>query len=173
MGGDIEAMNAMHGHAHELGYGGNMRLDPGARNNAVGRQRDEFAHKAVVAARAKRRPRSVVLIHPIGTMAWNIRNHYDGIAHIERMSVVCKHLAHALMNKRHGKLLAHNLGVALALEITLIGVANRHITRSNDHLVGDIDILKLYRDRSWRDKLVHVVDHYSSTPHSIIAWAVL
>ena len=30
MGGDIEAMDAMHGHAHELGYSGNMRLDPGA-----------------------------------------------------------------------------------------------------------------------------------------------
>ena len=106
-------------------------------------------------------------------MAWNIRNHYDGIAHIERMGGICEHLAHAFMNKSHGKLLAHNLGVALALEITLISVANRHIARSNDHLVGDIDVLKLYRDRSWCDKLVHVVDHYSSTPHSIIAWAVL
>ena len=30
MGGDIEAMNAMHRHAHEFGNSGNMRLDPGA-----------------------------------------------------------------------------------------------------------------------------------------------
>ena len=125
----------MNADGNNLGKGGNLGVNAfGKKHKPVRRKLNIFLHKAVEAACTEFARTQIVFGNDFVLLNGCIRNHNDLIARLEASVGAVNDFADTLVNQRHRKLFGKHLCVSCTLIISLVGVADRKILRTDNDL---------------------------------------